>query len=952
MIKYRSITCTQMNKPKRILQPLNTNYVPNDIESEVLKFWESEDIFHKSITNRPADNQFSFFDGPPFITGLPHYGHLLGSIVKDVIPRFQTMKGKRVRRVWGWDCHGLPAENKVEKQLGLNSKKEIESLGIDKFVDACKTYVNNISAEWEWYVDRIGRWVDFKNAYKTMDENYMESVLWVFKQLYDKDLIYKGKRVSLFCPRCSTPLTNFEIAMDNSYKDVSDPSVVIKFKSLNNDTYFLAWTTTPWTLPSNFALGVNSDETYAQVESDGEKYVLALARVEEIFASKQYSVSATFKGSTLVGSKYQPVYDYYQGQPQDWQIYDADFVSMTDGTGIVHIAPGFGEDDTQLGLKHHLSMVDSVDDEGHLDPRILVGSGKFFKAADKLIMADLESRQLLFSQGKITHSYPHCYRCETPLLFKAQDAWYLSVTKFKDQLHQTNQDINWIPDYFKTGRFKLGIDSAPDWCISRSRYWGTPLPVWECECGTKQVFGSINEIETAAKVTVKDLHRPAIDQIEIACPKCGQKAKRVKDVLDCWLESASMPYAQIHYPFENKQLFDNSFPADFITEYTGQLRAWFYVMHVVSNALNHTAAFKNVIVTGVIQGNDGRKMSKNYGNYPDPKDSLQKYGADSLRLYLMGSPIVNGQDIAISEKDWQEQLKTTLMILFNSYKFFVNYASSDQWEISNSFVVKPTALDQWVLARLDETVLEIETNLSKYSLPKAIVAIKSFVGDLSTWYVRRSRDRVGPSATNIEDKHTCYVTFYQVFEVFLRAIAPITPFISDYLYRHLTTNLSVHLEDYPVTSADNVINHQLIEQMKLVRQVVELGHSSRKLNNMAVKQPLASLSLSGPSQFQDLLSLENLIREELNVEKVIFKEDAELSISLDLTLDDRLRAKGKARELVRTIQEARKAAGCRLDEWVSVTLPEWPEQFEDYLKQEAMVTKITRHETLTIIRAD
>ncbi len=944
---------------KHNLTPLDKNYVPKDLEEEVLQYWRENKTFEKSVANRSTSNSFSFYDGPPFITGLPHYGHLLGSIVKDVIPRYQTMKGKRVERVWGWDCHGLPAENKVEKQLGINSKKEIEKLGIDKFVDACKAYVGNVSAEWEWYVDHIGRWVDFKNAYKTMDMPYMESVMWVFKKLYDKKLIYKGKRVSLFCPRCSTPISNFEVAMDNSYKQDIDPSLFIKFKvtgkeGKSGNIYLLAWTTTPWTLPSNFALGVSPDEAYVQVLHNQTKLILAKSRLAAVFGNENYQIEKEYQGQDLVGWHYEPLYNYYPAKPVDHQVYSADFVSMDDGTGVVHIAPGFGEDDTMLGKKYGLTMAESVDEEGKLDPRITEAANKFFKKADGLILDDLKTRNLVFKLETITHSYPHCHRCDTPLIYKVQDAWYIDIASLKRQLKETNEDINWVPEYFKHGRFELGIDSAPDWCISRSRYWGAPIPVWECDqCSERFIIGSLQELEALAGHPVTELHRPDIDEVTFKCSQCSGTAHRVKEVLDSWVEAASMPYAQIHYPFENKEKFENSFPADFITEYTGQLRAWFYCLHVISNALFGTRSFNNCVVTGIIMGTDGRKMSKNFGNYPDPKDSLLKYGADSLRLYLMGSPIVNGQDISISEQDWQEQLKTVLMTLWNSYKFFVNYANLDHWQAKIEPKGVPAKLDLWILNRLDETVLELDKQLSLYRLPKAVAVIKPFVNDLSTWYIRRSRDRVGPTALDAKDRELAYTTMNTVFVVFLKVLSPFAPFISEYLYRHLTGEESVHLTDWPDVSTPEVIDSVLLKNMAEVRKICELGHAFRKSNNLAVKQALAKLIVLGSSSEIALdPQLIQLIKEELNVEEAEFISHNNLEVDFDTTLTDRLIQKGKARELVRAIQEARKAANCRLDEKVDVQLPDWPKDFEADIKRQTLVGNLIQGETLKINRRE
>lgn len=921
---------------KNKINPILDNYSPSVVEEKILSYWKENKIFEKSVENRPVDNPYSFYDGPPFITGLPHYGHLLGSIVKDIIPRYQTMKGKRVRRVWGWDCHGLPAENKVEKQLGINSKKEIEKLGVGKFIDACKDYVNNVSAEWEWYVDHIGRWVDFKHAYRTMDLNYMESVMWVFKTLYDKDLIYKGKRVSLFCPRCSTPLTNFEIAMDNSYKDVDDPSVFVKFKLLNTEGFLLAWTTTPWTLPTNFALGVDAKQIYVRVRSDNETYILAKSRLQVVFGAKKYEVLDEMLGEKLVGEKYIPLYTYYQPLPQDHTVYAADFVSMKDGTGIVHIAPGFGEDDTLLGQKYNLSMIDSVDDEGKLDSKITVGGGMFFKKADKFIIDDLQSKNAFFKIEQINHSYPHCYRCETPLLYKAQDAWYLKVSQIKDSMYTTNEKINWVPKYFKNGRFKLGIDSAPDWCISRSRYWGSPMPVWECECGQRLVFGSIEELEKASGTKIKDLHKPFIDEVLVTCTKCGEKAKRVKEVLDCWVESASMPYAEIHYPFENKDAFEKSFPADFITEYTGQLRAWFYVMHVVSNALYQKESFKNCVVTGVIQGNDGRKMSKNYGNYPDPKNSLIKYGADSLRMYLMGSQIVAGQDVAISETDWADYLRSVILILFNSYKFFTSYANLENYEYDGQFHHSDNVLDLWIIARLKETTQNTDEFMVSYNLPPMVLSIKQFVNDLSTWYIRRSRDRVGLEA---------YQTMAWVFENLFKIMAPLTPFVSEYLYRHLTNDESVHLVDWPQLPKPSDDELNLIEAMRQVRKLVEVGLGERKKENIKVRQPLRKIIFSVQCSMSN--ELIQLIKDELNIKEVEFKEGKELTAKLDTKLDDELIAEGKLRELIRSIQEARKAAGARLDQHIKLVVPEMPEMLET-LKRQVLADEVVVGPTLAV----
>lgn len=928
------------------LKPLDQNYDPGLLENEIVEYWQKNKTFEKSIENRSKANSFTFYDGPPFITGLPHYGHLLGSIVKDVIPRFQTMKGKRVPRVWGWDCHGLPAENKVEKELGINSKKEIEALGVDKFVAACKHYVNNVSAEWDWYVNRIGRWVDLKNAYRTMDEDYMESVLWVFKSLYDKDLIYKGNRVSLFCPRCSTPISNFEVAMDNTYKDVTDPSAYVAFKLKKDDVYLVAWTTTPWTLPSNMALAVNPTETYVRAKLSDKEIIVAKSRLKIFPEAKKLS---TLKGKDLIGQEYEPLYRYFDTNKNDHHIYGADFVSLEEGTGIVHVAPGFGEDDTALGKEHGLTLSDSVTEEGKLISSVTVAADQFFKKADKSIITDLLDRGLLLKQETITHSYPHCHRCDTPLLYKSQVAWYIDIQSLKKDLLKTNENINWVPKYFKQGRFKQGIENAPDWCISRTRYWGAPLPVWECDsCDWRFVAGSIKEIEQASGQKVTDLHRPAIDNITLPCQKCQGTAHRVKEVLDSWLEAASMPYAERHFPFENETEFKHNFPGDFITEYTGQLRAWFYVMHVISNALYQSNSFKNVIVTGVIMGNDGRKMSKNYGNYPDPKDSLLKYGADALRLYLMGSPIVNGQDISISETDWQAQ-KNTLNVLWNSYKFFINYAVLDDWQPSINTSPK-TSLDRWILIRLSQTTREIEKNLAKYQIPKAVAALSLFINDLSTWYIRRSRDRIGPGIEQSDDKNSTYQTLHQVFITILKTTSPLTPFIAEYLYRHLTAEESVHLLDWPKNEKVTQQDLELLTSMTLVREICSLGHAQRKEKNIPVRQPLAQVTITNALELKNQKDLLQLIKEELNVEAVKLKSGKSLQVTLDTAITEELKLKGELRGLIRQIQEKRKQANTDMDELVDVTLPSWPKQYEAEIKQKTLIRNLIQGDELKIHR--
>jgi len=926
-----------------MFKPVDSNPSFPKLEEKILKFWKENKIFEKSIEQRPKDKTYSFYDGPPFITGLPHYGSLLSSIAKDIIPRYQTMKGNRVRRVWGWDCHGLPAENEVEKILGLKSKKDIEKLGVDKFVEECRRFVSQTSAEWEWYVDHIGRWVDFKHAYKTMDLSYMETVLWVFKTLYDKGLIYKGKRVSLFCPRCSTPLSKFEITMDEgSYRDIQDPAITIKFKIKDEDKYILAWTTTPWTLPSNFALAVDPQQDYVEVEKEGEKYILAKKRFGAFFSEGE-KVIKEFKGSKLVGLKFEPLYPFFQGGKNDHQLYPADFVSMEEGTGVVHIAPGFGEEDTELGNQVGLTMADSVNEEGKLVAKVKPWVGIFIKDADPLVIEDLRKRNLLFKEEKIVHSYPFCYRCNTPLLYKAQEAWYVKIDLLRKKMFQTNEKINWFPEHFKQGRFKYNIEVAPDWCISRTRYWGVPLPVWECGCGERYVFGSIEEIEKASGQKIKELHRPEIDEIEIKCQKCGQKTKRVREVLDCWMESGSMPYGEWHYPFENKEQFKRGFPADFIAEYTGQLRAWFYYLHVLSNALMESFCFKNVIVTGVIWGSDGKKMSKSLGNFPDPKRVLQEHGGDALRLYLMGSKIMAGEDISVSEEGIKNQVKDVLIPVWNSLRFFNSFANLHQWHPQRGInQVNPHILDKWVESRLWSFAKKMTASFDKYDVPKGVESIFEFVNDLSKWYIRRSRERFR------DGNQQALSTLYEILVIFSKITAPTMPFLAEEIFKNLTNEESVHLEDWPETNLEK-IDFNLEEKMALVRQICELGHAARKEAGIRVRQPLKSAKCKVQSAKLDN-ELIQLIKDELNVKEIEWiKGKEEFKVELDLKLTPKLKAEGEARELVRQIQELRKEKGCRLDEKIVIYCPSWPKEFENEIKKQTLAVKLIQSQQMKIV---
>lgn len=928
-------------------------------EGETLTYWKENEIFEKSIQNRPEDKTWTFLDGPPFITGMPHYGTLLASIPKDVFPRFWTMRGFRVRRVWGWDVHGLPAENKVETKLGLKSKKEIEEkVGVKKFIEECKSYVSESSKEWEWYVDHVARWVDFKHAYKTMDLPYMETVMWVFKQMYEKGHIYKGLRVSLYCPHCATPISNFEIAMDahENYKEIEDSATTYKYELKTENekrkTYILAWSTTPWNKIVTTALAVNPKLTYVKVKQGDEHYILAESTIKML--KGEYSVIEKIEGKDLVGKKFTPHYDYYSIEPGEkvFEIIGGDFVTAEEGTGVVTIA-AYGEEDLKAMKENNVHIEMHLDDVGVIKSDVPLFGGMYYLKANKAVNEDLAKRGLIYHDEDALHNVPLCWRCHTRLYYSPQNAWFVNIQKLKPELAKNNEKINWFPAHFKYGRFLKSLEAAPDWCISRSRYWGSPVPVWECECGERFVPGSIQELEEASGRKITDLHKPEIDEVTVPCKKCGKKAHRVTEVLDSWIEAGSASFAERHFPFDEKYKLEQFFPPDFIVEYTGQIRAWFYVLHVIGTALFDSNAFKNVVVTGVILGTDGRKMSKNYGNYPDPKTTIQKYGGDALRLYLMGSPVMHGEDILISEEKYRNQVKGMMLILWNVYNFFVTYANIDKFTVENSsqFTVSENVLDQWILSLLNKLVKEETEDLEKYDTVATIEKINKFVNDFSTWYIRRSRDRVGPAAENDADKRAFYETTYTVLTTLSKLLAPITPFIAEEIYRNLTNEESVHLTDWPEVN-NHLINKKLEEEMEGAKILASYIHSMRKSTNVKVRIPFRTLLYSGPYEFSE--GVLEVVKKEVNVYELKFLEkqddwagggEAEYT-----NQDNQYLEAGLARDIIRKIQEERKKIGTSMDEKVNVTLEGWPKEFEDEIKRKALIKTLTKSETFSVSR--
>ncbi len=925
-----------------------------NLEEETLLYWKKNKIFERSIEQRAQNKPWTFLDGPPFVTGMPHYGTLLSSIPKDVFGRYYTMKGYYVRRVWGWDGHGLPIENKVEGELGIKRKRDIEEkVGVGTFIQECKKYVTQMSAEWEWYVDHIGRWVDFKNAYKTWDTPYMESVMWVFANMYKKGYVYRGLRVSLYCPHCSTPISNFEVAMDaENHREVTERATTYKYQKVGEEnTYFLAWSTTPWNKIVTPALAVNPQLTYVKVKQADEYYILGKETLKMLNDDVPYEVVEKMKGTTLIGQRFVPHYDYYsiaEGE-KAWEIVGGSFVTEDEGTGIVTLA-AYGQEDMALMQEQNIHIETHVDEEGMIKPEVPLFGAMYYLKANKAVNEDLTNRGLVYRDESYTHTVAHCWRCATQLFYNPQQAWYVDVQKLKGQMEHTNEQVNWFPHHFKHGRFLKSMQSAPDWNISRNRYWGSPIPVWECENGHFYVPESIVELEQASGQKIADLHMPEIDEVTVTCAECSKKAHRVSGVLDSWIEAGSASFAERHFPFNAEFDLEDFYPPDFIVEYTGQIRAWFYVLHVIGAALYDRPAFKNVQVTGVIMGTDGRKMSKNFKNYPDPKTMLTTYGGDALRLYLLSTPVMKGEDIAISEAEYRNQVRGLMLVVWNVYKYFTTYANLSGVAIDDH-VESTHVLDIWLKYRLQQTISDMTLALDQYDTIVALDVINQLVTDTSTWWLRRSRDRMSSDNEDAADRMCAFSTMHECLVTICLLLAPLAPFISEQIYCALTGRESVHLENWP-SSKDAVADEAIGDAMTHTKRLSEMGNAKRREIGVAVKQPLASLTVAAPDEIISMLTPAHitLLCEELNVKKVIFQKNDELDVSYDTVITQQLADEGRVRDIVRSIQGERKKLGTSMDELVDVVLESWPAEFTDEIKKKAHVGTLVKGDAFSVVR--
>ncbi len=855
------------------------------LEEEILAFWEKHDTFRRSIEQRRDSPRFVFYDGPPFATGLPHYGNLLAGTLKDIVPRYWAMRGYYVERRFGWDCHGLPIEVEMERELGISGKRQIEQYGVARFNEACRSIVLRYTAEWRKTVLRMGRWVDFDHDYKTMDPDYMESIWWVFKQLWQRDLIYRGYAVQPYCPRCSTPLSNFEV--NQGYRDVQDPSIVVRLQAVGDGdarSYFLIWTTTPWTLPANLGLAVGPDIDYVLVADGPDRYWLARDRVPAVFRDEKPEILTSARGAKLVGRRYLPPFPHYHRLHADraFRVIAADFVSTAEGTGIVHMAPAFGEDDFVVGQREGWPVVMPIDAEGRFTEELPEYQGKFVKEADPLIIRRLREEQKLFHHGTLHHAYPFCYRCDSPLIYRAVDTWFCRIEPLKQAMLEANRTINWVPEHLREGRFGKWLEGARDWNLSRNRYWGAPIPVWMSADGEETVcVGSREELERLSGVRPTDLHRHFVDEITIPSARGKGELKRVPQILDVWFESGAMPYAQNHYPFESREIFERNFPADFIAEGLDQTRGWFYTLLVLSVALFQKPAFKNVIVNGLILADDGKKMSKRLKNYPEPEEIFDRYGADALRAYLIDSPVVRAEDLRFSEHGIREVMRQVILPLWNAYSFFVTYANLDGWTPGDPTVEARGRLDRWILSVLNGLIEEVNAQMDRYNLHRVIPALEAFIDDLTRWYIRLSRPRFWQEE-NSADKAAAYQTLYTLLTTFARVLAPVLPFVCEAIYRNLVVKAgspgpeSVHLTDFPQPDPRRR-DPKLEREMALARTIVGLGRALRERHKIKTRQPLGEVTVVARTAEERALirDLEDLILDELNVKELRFTDREE-----------------------------------------------------------------------------
>jgi len=954
------------------------------MEEEILAFWNENKIFEKSIENREGAPLYTFYDGPPFATGTPHYGHIVASTMKDVVPRYWTMKGRCVPRKWGWDCHGLPIENIVEKELGTKNKKDIEKLGVEKFNALCRSKVLTYVEEWKKVINRLGRWADMENPYKTMDLEFMESVWWVFKELYDRGYIYEGYRSMHICPRCETTLSQSEVA--EGYKDIKDLSAIAKFELVDEPgTFVLAWTTTPWTLIGNVALAVGKDIIYtkAKVVKDSKEigtFIISSEYTQNIlpklFKNPGESISYSgekIEGSELVGKKYKPLFDYYAkdeklaNRENGWKIYAADFVTTDEGTGVVHIAPAFGEDDMNLGKENNLPFVQHVGMDGVIRKEAGEFAGMNVKPegdtqkTDVEIIKYLAHNNLLFAKEKYEHSYPHCWRCETPLINYATTSWFVSITKFKERMIELSKDINWSPEHIKIGRFGNWLNASRDWSISRQRFWASVMPIWKCDCGEMKVLGSVKELEELSGQKISDIHKDVVDKITFPCGKCKSEMKRIPDVLDTWFDSGSMPYAQLHYPFENKEQFEKGFPAEFIAEGIDQTRAWFYYLHVIATAIKDSRSFNNVVVNGIVLAEDGKKMSKRLNNYPDPTYVFDKYGADPLRYYLLTSPVMQAENLNFKESEVAELVRGMFRMLWNSYSFFVLYANIDKFEPSGKNPKAKNLLDKWIISELQILIKDVNENMESYELTRAARLFPKFIDNLSNWYIRRSRRRFWKSESD-SDKKEAYETLHYVLVTLAKLMAPFTPFIAEEIYRNLVSpsppslrdtsprageddNVgnadlhSVHLENFPMAD-EKLIDEKLNEEMAKVREIITEGLQLRAQAKIKVRQPLSELRIKNSELRKEF---EDIIREEVNVKNIVKNKDQNEEVILNTEITEDLRLEGVAREIIRHIQEMRKEAGYEVDNRIKIGYNGWSEvfsRFGDIIAKETLADEL------------